>query len=64
MTSDHATPWKLKSHSGDPVPFMLKSGAGSDGFQRFDEANALRGSLGVVEHGWMLLPKVLGLVGK
>jgi len=59
VTSDHATPWKLKSHSGDPVPFMLSAGTASDGFSSFNEVNASRGSLGIVEHGWLLLPLVL-----
>ncbi|WP_188595692.1 alkaline phosphatase family protein [Thermocladium modestius] len=64
VTSDHATPWRLRSHSGDPVPFMVKTGSGGDGFSRFDEVNALKGSLGIVEHGWFLLPLVLKLLRK
>ena len=65
VTSDHATPWILKAHSDDPVPFMLASHKlKPDGLRGFSEAEALnKGSLGIVEHGWLLLPLVAGLIG-
>lgn len=63
VTSDHATPWVDKGHSDDPVGLMLYvPGLEGDGLNSFDEENCSRGSLGVFEHGWELLPMVLSTV--
>lgn len=63
VTSDHATPWRLKAHSGDPIPFMVSwRGLRPDGLRRFHEKTAAKGSLGVLGHGWQLLPLALSLV--
>ena len=62
VTSDHATPWRLRAHSGDPVPFMVSwARVRPDGFEKFCERDAARGSLGVLKHGWQLLPLALRL---
>ncbi len=62
VTSDHATPYRLKAHSGDPVPFMLYlPGIEPDGIGRFTEKECAKGSLGVLKHGWELLPLVFKL---
>ncbi|MCD6369038.1 MAG: 2,3-bisphosphoglycerate-independent phosphoglycerate mutase [Thermoproteales archaeon] len=63
VTSDHCTPWTLKSHSSDPVPVMVKiPGMNGDGLKNFTEKNCEKGSLGLIEHGWLLLPKVFNLM--
>ena len=63
VTSDHATPWRLKAHSGDPIPFMVASEKiKPDGIKKFCERECSRGSLGVVEHGWLLLPMVMKML--
>lgn len=65
VTSDHATPWRLKAHSGDPVPFMVASKKiEPDGIRKFCERECYKGSLGKIDHGWLLLPKVINLIFK
>jgi len=60
VTSDHATPWTLKAHSDDPVPVALRiPGEDGDGINCFCEEECSRGSLGTIDHGWMLLPMVM-----
>ena len=61
VTSDHATPWPLKSHSGDPVPFMVSWGGFSGGPGRFTERACNTGT--VIEHGWLLLRYVFEKIG-
>lgn len=53
VTSDHATPYTLKAHSGDPVPFMLHWSEAPQGPRRFTERDC-RGTL--IEGGNRLLP--------
>ncbi len=53
VTSDHATPWPLKSHSGDPVPFMVSWAGITSGVGRFSERVCRNGP--ILEHGWLLL---------
>ncbi len=64
-TSDHATPWSLRAHSDDPVPLMLASeGLRSDGLSTFSEAEVMeKGSLGILDHGWLILPLTARLIG-
>jgi 2,3-bisphosphoglycerate-independent phosphoglycerate mutase len=45
VSCDHATPCTLKRHSADPVPLLVSGKDKGDG-KRFDEANAILGSLG------------------
>ncbi len=62
VTADHATPPKAKAHTGDPVPVAIRvPGLEPDGVKRFTERECARGSLGVIAHGWELLPKFLEL---
>ena len=59
-TGDHATPPSKKSHTDDPVPIALSiPGVEADSVSKFTEKECLRGSLGVFEHGWEMLPTVL-----
>lgn len=63
VTADHATPPSAKAHTGDPVPvaimyYTLKP----DNVKKLTERECAKGSLGVIKHGWELLPKMLKLL--
>ncbi len=63
VTSDHATPWSARTHTDDPVPFMLSHPSLPKGPGRFDEtACSEKGE--VIEHGWELLGKVVEIINK
>ncbi len=62
VTSDHATPWPLKTHSGDPVPFMVSWAGFSGGPGRFTERVCKESGV-VIEHGWLLLRYVFEKIG-
>jgi 2,3-bisphosphoglycerate-independent phosphoglycerate mutase len=63
VSSDHCTPPKLKSHSGDAVPFILYSrNLTSDKISKYSEKECARGSLGLIEKGYNLLNKVFSLI--
>jgi 2,3-bisphosphoglycerate-independent phosphoglycerate mutase len=55
---DHPTPIRVKTHTAEPVPFVVR-GIGSDGCSRLTEAACRKGSLGIVE-AVELLPMLLG----
>ncbi len=60
VTSDHATPPSKRAHTDDPVPAAFYApGIEPDSAEKFTERECLKGSLGVIEHGWQLLPVVL-----
>ena len=62
-TCDHSTPWREKGHSDDPVPVLIAGGpVEPDGSERFNEAQAGKGSLGAMERGRMLLERLMRLV--
>ena len=47
---DHPTPWKLKTHTRDAVPFLIwYPGIQPDEVNRYDELSARKGSYGVLE---------------
>jgi 2,3-bisphosphoglycerate-independent phosphoglycerate mutase len=59
VTADHSTPCKLKGHSDDPVPLLISGfKIDGDGVQRFSEAGCRNGELGILEHGFELMPKL------
>lgn len=63
VTADHSTPCKLKTHSDDPVPLLISGDMiESDEVQVFSESACRRGSLGILEHGVELMPKLLALL--
>ncbi|MGC9071659.1 MAG: alkaline phosphatase family protein [Acidilobus sp.] len=62
ITSDHATPWYLKSHSDDPVPIMFSNPRLGSGPGKFDEMACSGGQLGVLERGTMVIPTAIGLL--
>ncbi|HIQ03873.1 MAG TPA: 2,3-bisphosphoglycerate-independent phosphoglycerate mutase [Desulfurococcales archaeon] len=64
VTSDHTTPWTLRTHTDDPVPFIVVAkNLEPDGLNRFTESECYsKGKLGIIEHGWLLLPKILKII--
>jgi len=60
VTADHSTPCKLKTHSDDPVPVLISGGKiKGDGVDGFSERECEKGSLGVLEKGTQLMPKLI-----
>nr|WP_157861064.1 alkaline phosphatase family protein [Desulfurococcus amylolyticus] len=60
VTADHATPPSVKSHTDDPVPVAFyMPGIKPDNVEKFTERECSKGSLGLIQHGWMLLPGVI-----
>jgi len=65
VTADHATPPSAKTHTDDPVPLALYApNLKPDGVAKFTEKECSKGSLGIFEHGWEMLPKILKIVRK
>ncbi|MCE4606079.1 MAG: alkaline phosphatase family protein [Desulfurococcales archaeon] len=65
ITSDHSTPWYLKAHSDDPVPLsILVPGKTGDNLVRFDEAECSKGSIGIIEGGYKIIPTALELLAR
>lgn len=60
VTADHSTPCALKTHSDDPVPVLICGrGVERDGIVKFSEKECARGSLGLLQHGTELMPKLI-----
>jgi 2,3-bisphosphoglycerate-independent phosphoglycerate mutase len=60
VTADHSTPCKLKTHSDDPVPLLISGDKiKGDGVHKFSEKACKMGSLGVLERGTELMPKLM-----
>lgn len=58
---DHPTPCRLKTHTSNPIPFMIYSyGADADGISTYDEESAKQGSFGMLE-GDEFIKKLLGI---
>ena len=65
VTADHATPCILKVHSDTPVPVIISGGSVSDDKAvKFSEKNCLKGSLGTLDYGYELMPKLMVLLKK
>jgi len=65
ITADHATPCALKVHSDTPVPLLISGGSVTDDkFRKFSEKNCKKGSLGTLECGYELMPKLMKLLKK
>ena len=63
ITTDHATPCALKVHSDTPVPVLISGGKITDeNVAKFSERECKKGSLGVLEHGFELMPKLMELL--
>ncbi len=66
ITTDHATPCSLKVHSDTPVPVLISGDHVSDGGKavKFSEKECAKGSLGTLERGCELMPKLMKLLKK
>ena len=65
ITADHATPCGLKVHSDTPVPVLISGGKISDDkISKFSERECRNGSLGVLDRGYELMPKLMELLKK
>jgi 2,3-bisphosphoglycerate-independent phosphoglycerate mutase len=65
VTTDHATPCALKVHSDTPVPVLI-SGKKLNGGKavKFSERECAKGGLGMIKHGYELMPKLMELIKK
>jgi 2,3-bisphosphoglycerate-independent phosphoglycerate mutase len=60
VTCDHATPCALKVHSDTPVPVLISGGKITDEkTNKFSEKTCAEGSLGILDRGWDLMPKLM-----
>jgi 2,3-bisphosphoglycerate-independent phosphoglycerate mutase len=65
ITADHATPCTLKVHSDTPVPVLISGGKIKDEkISKFSERECEKGSLGVLNHGFELMPILIELLKK
>ncbi len=65
ITTDHATPCSLKVHSDTPVPILVSGKAlGKEKIVKFSEKNCATGSIGLLEHGYLLMPKLMAMLKK
>ncbi len=63
VTADHATPCILKVHSDTPVPVILSGGSLKDEkIGKFCERECAKGSLGTLDFGYELMPKLMMLL--
>jgi 2,3-bisphosphoglycerate-independent phosphoglycerate mutase len=61
VAADHATPIALRTHTADPVPYLLWGpGFAANGAAAFSEAAAKRTKL-VEKQGWRLMGRLLGV---
>lgn len=59
VTSDHATPCTLRSHSDDPVPILVAGGnVEPDKVKEFDEVACKEGALGIIK-GVEIMPMLV-----
>jgi 2,3-bisphosphoglycerate-independent phosphoglycerate mutase len=64
ITTDHATPCDLKVHSDTPVPLLISNNTTPNNNNnkeeiKFCEKQCTKGSLGIIEHAHMLMPKLI-----
>lgn len=64
VTADHATPPSVKAYTDDPVPVVLAGlNVAPDKVVKLTEEECyVKGSLGIIEHGWEILPKLLSIL--
>lgn len=59
MLPDHPTPWKLRTHTREAVPFVIyRPGTAPDAVEKYDEQAALSGSYGLL-HGRQFMAALL-----
>jgi len=65
VTSDHATPCSLKVHSDTAVPVLISGyKVKPDKIDKFCEKECKKGSLGVLKHGFLLVPILMNTIKK
>jgi 2,3-bisphosphoglycerate-independent phosphoglycerate mutase len=66
VTTDHATPCVLKVHSDTPVPVLISGDKimGNGKTVKFCEKECTKGTLGIIERGCELMPKLMELLKK
>ena len=66
ITTDHATPCSLKVHSDTPVPVLISGDKIEGGGEavKFSEKECAKGSLGTIDRGCELMPKLMKLLKK
>jgi 2,3-bisphosphoglycerate-independent phosphoglycerate mutase len=65
ITADHATPCSLKVHSDTPVPVLISGDKVDDGKTcKFSEKECANGSLGIIDRGCELMPKLMKILKK
>jgi len=66
ITTDHATPCSLKVHSDTPVPLLISGGNinSAEKTQKFSERFCKKGSLGLINGAYELMPKLIGYIKK
>lgn len=65
VTSDHATPCALKVHSDTPVPILILGGKNrKEKKVKFSEKECAKGSLGIIDSGFKLMPKLMEILKK
>jgi 2,3-bisphosphoglycerate-independent phosphoglycerate mutase len=63
ITADHATPCILKVHSDTPVPVLISGGSVTDDkLDKFCEKECVKGSLGTLDFGYELMPKLMQML--
>jgi 2,3-bisphosphoglycerate-independent phosphoglycerate mutase len=63
VTADHSTPCALKAHSDDPVPVLISGNKIlGDNISKFSEKECTKGSLGTLDHGTELMPKLMSFI--
>jgi 2,3-bisphosphoglycerate-independent phosphoglycerate mutase len=65
ITTDHATPCSLKVHSDTPVPVLISGDkVNGDKAVKFCEKECAKGSLGLLDRGCELMPKLMEMLKK
>jgi 2,3-bisphosphoglycerate-independent phosphoglycerate mutase len=64
VTTDHATPCSLKVHSDTLVPILISGKELGKATVKFSEKECAKGSLGVIERGCELMPKLMEMLKK
>jgi len=64
ITADHATPCSLKVHSDTPVPLLISGGNinSAEKAQKFSERFCEKGSLGLINGAYKLMPKLIDYI--
>jgi 2,3-bisphosphoglycerate-independent phosphoglycerate mutase len=63
VTADHSTPCSLMAHSDDPVPMLISGDqVQADSVSKFSEKECGKGSLGTLNHGSELMPKLMRFI--